>query len=69
MNKAIQINHLTERWGIGLDIYPYQIAFGISLRLWSCMSAPAFRIYFLIFKIWGYYSFQTAKKQEDETEH
>ena len=37
----------------GITFYPYQITFGISLRYWPCLYAPAFRIHFLCFKIWG----------------
>jgi len=40
--------------GIGIVIYPYQIAFGISLRYWNDPNSIAFRIYILWFKFWGY---------------
>jgi hypothetical protein len=60
MSKAIQLNHLTNKWGIGLDIYPYQIAFGISLRFFE--SSFALRIYFFVFKIWGYYLINPQSK-------
>lgn len=52
--KAIQWDKHFSRVGGGFDFYPYQIAFGISLRYWPCFSGPAFRVYFGPIKIWGY---------------
>ncbi len=43
-------------FGGGLAFFPYQLALGISLRYWSCLIAPAFRIYLGPFKLWGYVS-------------
>ena len=44
----------------GVTFYPYQIAFGFSLRYWPCIFAPAFRIHFLCFKVWGCFTFKAA---------
>jgi len=57
--------------GIGIVIYPYQIAFGVSFRFWKqpsgtifniYTSAIAFRIYFLMFKLWGYITLKREKR-------
>ena len=52
MNKIIKEY---EYWGKGFSyiftIYPYQIAFGISLRIWDEPLSIVFRFYFLCFKL------------------
>jgi hypothetical protein len=51
------------RWaGGGLTWYPYQIAFGCSLRYWPCLMAPSIRVHIGPFKVWMYVSF---KRSED----
>jgi len=50
--------------GIGGAFFTYQLAFGISLRYWPCISSPAFRIYVGPFKIWGYLSFKKELPQQ-----
>lgn len=43
----------SNHWcGLGFQIYPYQLALGISLRWWD--SGPAFRVYLGPLKVWGY---------------
>lgn len=54
MSKAKERDFHNNFGGIGFVFFPYQIAFGISFRYWSCISAPAFRLYFGPFKMWGY---------------
>ena len=39
------------RFTFGAAVYPYQIAFGISLRYWPCIFAPSIRIHIGPFKL------------------
>ncbi len=54
MMRAKDFDFYMRYGGIGFTFYPYQIAFGFSLRYWPCVFAPAFRIHFLCFKLSGY---------------
>lgn len=51
VNKAIEYTYFTKWFGIGLSIFPYQIAFGLSLRYW--FHSIAFRLYLGPIKFWG----------------
>jgi len=62
--KALEWEYHGRLGGIGLTFYPYQIALGISLRYWSCIFAPAFRIHILCFKLWGYLKFKKENKEK-----
>jgi hypothetical protein len=50
--KAIEYDLHSKFGGVGITIFPYQIALGCSLRYWSGM--PAFRLYLGPIKLWGY---------------
>lgn len=52
--KSISKDFYNKFGGAGIDILPYQIAFGLSLRLWNAPFSIAFRIYIFCFKFWGY---------------
>lgn len=54
--KAIQYYFHRDKFGLGFDIYPYQLTLGLSLRYWPRVFAPAFRLYFGPFKVWGWIS-------------
>lgn len=51
--KAIDLDVSAGPFIGGVTFYPYQVAFGVSLRYWPCLFAPAFRIHVLCFKVWG----------------
>ena len=36
----------------GFTFYPYQFAFGFSLRYWPCIFAPSLRVHVGPFKVW-----------------
>lgn len=52
--------------GIGFTFLPYQIAVGVSLRVWHDPRSLAFRFYLGPAKVWGYVklgrSLQTEQK-------
>jgi hypothetical protein len=41
-------------FGGGFTWYPYQFAFGFSVRYWPCLHAPSIRIHLGPFKFWCY---------------
>lgn len=41
-------------FGGGLTFYPYQIAFGLTLRYWPGLFAPSVRLHIGPFKAWIY---------------
>jgi len=65
--KAIDLDFKLGKLQGGVTFYPYQISFGFSLRYWPCLFAPAFRIHFACFKIWGMYSFKRKKGVKNAT--
>ncbi len=52
MNKIMDFDLLFEKFGIGLSIFLYQLAFGLSLRYFE--NSLMFRVYLGPLKIWGY---------------
>lgn len=56
MSRAREYDYYTRWGGIGFTFYPYQFSLGFSLRYWSCIYAPSFRIHLGPFKVWGYIS-------------
>ena len=66
-----QAHDLDFHWGRlggGFTFYPYQLAFGVSLRYWPCIFAPTIRIHVGPFKFWLYFTFgrRASKKDHDE---
>ena len=39
----------------GFSFFPYQVAFGFSIRYWPLTFSPAIRVYFGPFKFWCYF--------------
>lgn len=52
-NKSFQYDWSKDRGIIGVDILPYQLAIGLSLRYLKCLDSIMFRIYLGPFKLWG----------------
>lgn len=48
-----------ERVGLGITLFPYQLALGISIRYLSDMKSIMFRIYVGPIKVWGHLKIQT----------
>lgn len=38
----------------GFEFFTYQLAFGISIKWWTCLKTPCLRLYFGPFKLWLY---------------
>lgn len=51
-NQVKQFGFRWHRIDGEFELFPYQIAFGISLRYLSCLKSLSFRFYFLVFKLW-----------------
>ena len=51
-NKVYEIVCLRKNVGIGIAFFPYQLAFGISIRYFE--RSLMFRIYLGPAKLWGY---------------
>jgi len=60
-NKAVQRNWSSSRMTVGFDVYPYQVAFGASLRYLSCIPSIMFRLYLGSLKLWGNVHFKAAR--------
>ena len=44
--------------GFGISYKPSRLSVGVSLHYWSCISAPAIKLYLGPFKLWGYVAFK-----------
>lgn len=53
-NTAIESYFYREGVGLGITLFPYQLAFGISIRYISDMKSIMFRIYIGPIKFWGH---------------
>lgn len=52
MSKARQADCFWWRFMGGVAYYPYQVAFGVSLRYWPCLYAPSVRVHVGPLKVW-----------------
>lgn len=64
LNKAHQYDIKIGRFVGGVSFTLYQMAFGLSLRYWSCIGALAIRVYVLFFKLWGSVSFNSKEEEK-----
>lgn len=46
MAKAQEWDYFGDRICCGATIYPYQLAFGVSVRYWPCLFMPNVRVHF-----------------------
>ena len=60
-NQVHECEWLYKRWGLAASFFPYQIAFGVSLRYLRCNGSLLFRLYLGPVKIWGYMPFLSFK--------
>ena len=67
MSRARECDFHWGPFGGGLTFFPYQLAFGVSLRYWASIYAPALRVYAGPLKLWLYCSFRRTADQPTET--
>jgi len=51
-NRVYEFNFEGKRTIGGIQLYPYQLAFGLSLRFLSCINSFMFRLYLGPIKLW-----------------
>ena len=64
--KAREVNFDLGMFTGGFTFFPYQLAFGFSIRYWPLHFSPAIRLYFGPFKFWCFIIKKKYRKGKEE---